>query len=89
MVKLVSAIITTYRRDSQILNRAIRSVLNQTYKNIELIVVDDNGIDSKYHNIVKQTVNSYSNENIKLISNEKNTGVQKSRNRGIDASNGE
>ena len=37
----VSTIITTYRR-ADMLKRAIDSVLNQTYSNIEVIVVDDN-----------------------------------------------
>lgn len=39
---LVSVVIPTYAR-SQYICRAINSVLNQTYQNIEIIVVDDNG----------------------------------------------
>ena len=42
--KLVSIIIPTYRR-SRYIERSIESVLEQTYKNIEIIVVDDNGKD--------------------------------------------
>ena len=38
----VSVIIPTYKR-SKYLIRAIKSVLNQTYENIEIIIVDDNG----------------------------------------------
>ena len=38
---LVSIIIPTYKR-SHMLERAIDSALNQTYKNIEIVVVDDN-----------------------------------------------
>ena len=38
----VSVIIPTYKR-SEFIDRAINSLLNQTYKNIEIIVVDDNG----------------------------------------------
>ena len=41
---LVSVIITTYGRDNKLIFDAINSVRNQTYKNIEIIVVDDNGI---------------------------------------------
>lgn len=42
MNDLVSVIITTYKGENNIC-RAVESVLNQTYKNIEVIVVDDNG----------------------------------------------
>ena len=38
----VSVIITTFRREGRLLKRAIDSVLNQTYKNYELIVINDN-----------------------------------------------
>lgn len=44
---LVTIIITTYKRP-HFLERAINSVLQQTYKNIEIIIVDDNDSDSKY-----------------------------------------
>ena len=42
MQQLVSVIIPTYKGADKI-NSAVDSVLNQTYKNIEVIVVDDNG----------------------------------------------
>ena len=43
----VSVIIPTYKRP-RMLDRAINSVLQQTYPNVEVIVVDDNDKDSKY-----------------------------------------
>ena len=39
--ELVTVIITTYKRPYKMLYRAIESVLNQSYKKIELIIVDD------------------------------------------------
>lgn len=39
----MSVIVTTFGRDIKLLNEAIDSVLKQIYKNIEIILVDDNG----------------------------------------------
>ena len=44
---LVSIVITTYRRP-ELLARSINSILNQTYSNVEVIVVDDNEPVSDY-----------------------------------------
>lgn len=43
----VSVIIPTYKR-SDMQPRAIDSVLNQTYKNVQVVVVDDNNPDTEY-----------------------------------------
>ena len=42
MNELVSVIITTHNRPLEMVERSVKSVVNQTYKNIEIIVVDDN-----------------------------------------------
>lgn len=83
---LVSVIITTFGRTSDMLFEAIKSVRNQTYKNIEIIVVDDNGSGTE---IQKNNEIIFKNENdIRYIANEKNSGAQVSRNIGILASKG-
>jgi len=77
---LVSVIIPVYNR-KEWLKDAINSVLNQTYKNIEIIVVDD-GSTEDIHNM-----EIMKNENIKYYRNE-NHGVGYSRNFGIKKANG-
>ena len=81
----VSVIIATYRRDEP-LRRAIASVKNQTYPDIEIIVVDDNA-DPKWNTVVESMVNSF--ESITYIKNEKNCGSAKTRNIGIFAATGD
>jgi glycosyltransferase involved in cell wall biosynthesis len=79
-VPLVSVIIPTYNRAS-VLERAIRSVLGQTFRDFELIVVDDGSIDSTTH-----LLNSFDG-NLKALAQE-NQGVSAARNLGIKESTG-
>lgn len=63
---------------------AVQSILNQTYTNFELIIIDDNSTDG-----TKDTVKSFSDNRIRFIKKPKNTGYPKSLNMGIDVSCGE
>lgn len=65
----------------QFIGESINSVLNQTYQNWELIVVDDCSTDN-----TEKIVKEYKDKRIKLFSNEKNMGVAYSRNKGIKLS---
>lgn len=38
---MISCIVTTYKRDVETLSRALNSIVKQTYKNIEIIVIND------------------------------------------------
>ena len=88
--KLVSVVISTYKRKNELI-RAIESVCNQTYKNCEIIIVDDNGRGTEYQKYVENVVNTYLSKgiNINYIINEENIGGALSRNNGIDSANGE
>ncbi len=86
MNDLVSVIITTYKR-SNIIERAIKSVINQTYKNIEIIVVDDNANELEERKKTENVVSKY--KNIVYIKNENKTGAALSRNVGICRAKGE
>jgi len=83
MSSLVSVIIPTYNRANTII-RAIESVLEQTYANIEIIIIDDASGDNT-GGIVRGMVNS----RIKYIRHETNKGGGAARNTGIDESKGE
>ena len=58
MNSLVSVIIPTYKRSNYIL-RAINSVLEQTYKHIEIIVVDDNEGDDEFSKLTKSVLKKH------------------------------
>lgn len=84
----ISVIIPTYKR-SEFLSRAINSVLEQTYGNIEVVVVDDNREGSQYRSDTEQCMLQYSNNNkVLYIKNPDNLGGSKARNVGIEASIG-
>ena len=79
---LVSIVITTHNR-LKYLKNAIDSVLKQTYKNIELIVVDDASNDGTY-----EYLNNSSNLKYIRIDKEQSKGGNYARNHGILASKG-
>lgn len=82
-MELVSIIIPVYNGEKHIKN-CLEQVLKQTYKNIEVIVINDGSTDSTESILKKVSKNDY---RIKVI-NKKNTGVSDTRNIGISISNG-
>lgn len=82
---LVSVIIPTYKR-SESLVRAIKSVITQTYKNIEIIVVDDNASFPEIRENNKKTIQNY--PELIFVENETNLGGGLSRNEGIKVAKG-
>lgn len=83
---LVSVIIPTYGRSSKIAN-AIQSIKDQTYTNVEIIVVDDNVNNEEAREATQKTVAKFGD--IKYIKNSHNLGGGGSRNQGIKAATGE
>ncbi|NQV14398.1 glycosyltransferase family 2 protein [bacterium] len=78
----ISVVIPTYNRAATI-ERALKSVLSQTYPAIEIIVIDDFSDDS-----TPEILTEYADK-IKIISNSRNRGVSYSRNAGIRAARGD
>src|SRR5690606_29478243 len=85
MQQLVSIIMPAYKAEKTIPD-SIESVLAQTYRNFELIIVEDFSPDST-RDIVKQF--SSLDSRIKLISKDNNEGVAAARNTGLDYARGD
>lgn len=81
---LVSIVMPAYNMERYI-ESAICSVQSQTYKNWELLVIDDGSTD-KTCEIVERL--AAGDDRIRLIRNEKNVGVARTRNRGFEMAAG-
>lgn len=86
---MVSIIITTYKGSDNI-ERAVNSCLNQTYKDIEVIVVDDNGKGTEEQYKTGQKLAALiADKKICYICHEKNRNASVARNTGANAAKGE
>lgn len=73
----VSVILPTYNRSAE-LGKAMQSVLDQTYQNLELIVVSDGSTDE-----TEQVVKGFTDPRVRYVRSEKNGGLAYARNLGI------
>jgi glycosyltransferase involved in cell wall biosynthesis len=80
---LISIIMATFNRACTI-ERAINSVINQSYKNIELIIIDDGSTDN-----TSVVLNKYNNERIRIYLHDYNKGVTAAKNTGLKLIKGE
>ncbi len=81
--ELVSIIVPTYNGENRI-DKVIKNIKNQTYKNIELIIVNDASTDN-----TKEILKKYVKDTqIKVINLEKNSGPAIARNQGLKFVNG-
>jgi glycosyltransferase involved in cell wall biosynthesis len=80
---LFSIITATYNR-AHLLPRAVKSVLNQTYQNFELIIVDDGSTDN-----TEGVCRSFSNHRIKYHKQTPNRGVLAATNKALDLATGD
>lgn len=84
MNKKISVIVAVYNTEKY-LDRCIESLLNQTYKNMELVIVEDCSTDSS-----RKLLKKYKeNKNIKVFYNKENRGLSYSRNYGLKKSTGD
>ena len=86
---LVSVVIPTYSRPTY-LKRCVDSVLNQTYSNIEIFVVDDNNPDTEARAETEKTMAAYvDNTRVTYLQHDRNRNGSAARNTGWRASHGE
>ncbi len=83
MDDLISVIVPAFNTSSKIL-KCINSIINQSYKNIEILVIDDGSTDDTVAILNKNFVNE---QKLKIISKQ-NGGVSSARNTGLNYCNG-
>ena len=81
MNELISVILNVYNGEKYI-RKCLESIINQTYKNLEIIIVNDGSTDKTL-----EICESYTDSRIRII-NQENMGLSLSRNVGIDNANG-
>ncbi|MBQ5825440.1 MAG: glycosyltransferase family 2 protein, partial [Clostridia bacterium] len=86
---LVSVVIPTYRRTVEYVSKAVESVINQTYQNVEIIVIDDSTSAYEKQNETENYFTSLNKSNVIYLQNEENLGGSLTRNRGIEAASGD
>ena len=83
MKERFSVIVSAYNIEAYI-ERAINSILNQTFTNYELIIINDASKDATL-----EKINTFKDPRIMVINNEKNLGLGAVRNIGIAKATGE
>lgn len=84
MENKISVIVPVYNTEDY-LEKCIRSIMNQTYKNLEIITINDGSTD----NSLSILENLKKEDDRIIIINQENMGVSKARNKGLDYATGE
>ena len=79
----ISVVLPTYNTPVPFLREAVESILNQTFKDFEFIIIDDGSTDESRDYLAGLT-----DPRIRILRNEKNIGVTKSLNIGLQAAQG-
>lgn len=82
----VSVIMSTYKEEENYLRAAIESILNQTYKDFEFIIILDNPENNLHISIIQEYAEHDKRVNFHI--NEKNLGLTKSLNKGLSLAKG-
>ena len=90
-IAFVSIIMPTFKRHALLVERAVSSVLTQTYENFELVLVDDNAGEKlvSYRQEVEDLVKKLNSDKIVYLQNKENLGGAGARNEGIKIAKGD
>jgi len=86
-MKKISIIIPLYNAENYIV-KCLDSVKNQTYKNYELIIINDKSKDGSW-DVLNRYASDNQDINFKILNNEINLGLSKTRNRGMEEAGGD
>ena len=81
----VSVLLAVYNTKEEFLRECIESILNQSFKDFEFLIVNDGSTDEH----VQKVLESYSDSRIRLIPQVGNQGITRTRNRLLDEARGE
>lgn len=81
---MLVSIIIPYYKSERFIRKTISSIINQSYKNWEVIIIDDENSDVSF-----KAISSLKDKRIKIIKNINNQGVAKARNFGISKAKGD
>lgn len=81
---LITVLMSTYNETGSELKKSINSILHQSYRNIEFLIINDN----PKNNELLQILNSITDDRVKVIRNEKNIGLVRSLNKGLKFAQG-
>ena len=85
--KMISVVMSTYHENEKQLRESIESILSQTYNNFEFIIL----LDDPENLLHKQIIESYSakDKRIRFVINEKNMGLPRTLNKGLNLAKGQ
>ncbi len=78
----ITVLLSVYN-DEKYIGKAIDSILSQTFKDFELLIIDDSSTDK-----TRDIIQSYKDPRIRLVKNNKNIGITKSLNKGLKTARG-
>ena len=84
---MISVIMSTYKEDERLLRESIESILNQTYRDFEYIIILDYADNDVHKSVIEEY--AFKDNRIHFYINEKNMGLTDSLNRGLSLCHGE